>query len=323
MIPINLYLLARAMKAYVGITDYKWFDLLRRIPQLEEVNFWQPGGTHVFKAIKPGEFFLFKLHSPRDFIVGGGIFAYSNILPISLAWESFDIKNGATTLLEMHRRVEKYKRQPENPLTNYDIGCILLEQPFFLPEEQWIPVPDWKAPIVQGKTYDLSIEPGRSLWRQLHLNTLMASVQQDEQSFIGVKEGQARYGDPTPVLPRLGQGTFRILVTDTYKRRCAVTREKTLPALEAAHIKPYSNSGKHDIRNGILFRRDIHALFDQGYVTITPEMKFQVSHKIKEEFENGHDYYRMQGSPLWLPDNPSSRPSLEYVKWHNENKYLG
>ena len=38
------------MKAYVGITDYEWYQLLASRPQLEEVNFWQPGGSRVFCA---------------------------------------------------------------------------------------------------------------------------------------------------------------------------------------------------------------------------------------------------------------------------------
>ena len=48
-----------------------------------------------------------------------------------------------------------------------------------------------------------------------------------------------RYGEPTLVTPRLGQGAFRVLVTDVYHRRCAITGGKTLPALDAAHIRPY------------------------------------------------------------------------------------
>jgi hypothetical protein len=47
-----------------------------------------------------------------------------------------------------------------------------------------------------------------------------------------------RYGSPNPVQPRLGQGAFRLLVTDAYGRRCAVTGERTLPVLDAAHIRP-------------------------------------------------------------------------------------
>src|SRR5437016_17271 len=72
---------------YVGITDYDWFQFLAALPGVDEVNFWQPGGRTNFHALRPGELFLFKLHAPRNFIVGGGVFARADILPTSLTWE--------------------------------------------------------------------------------------------------------------------------------------------------------------------------------------------------------------------------------------------
>lgn len=75
---------------------------------------------------------------------------------------------------------------------------------------------------------------------------------------------EPRYGTPVTILPRLGQGTFRIVVTDAYERQCAVTGERTLPVLEAAHVRPYGRSGPHDPRNGLLLRSDLHTLFDRG-----------------------------------------------------------
>lgn len=302
------------MQAYVGITDRDWFNLLRSFPQLDEVNFWQPSGNRQFKALNPGELFLFKLHSPYDYIVGGGIYAHSSLLPISLAWESFGVSNGARNLSEMRILVEKHRRPDEYHKADYIIGCILLEQPFFLSEAAWIPVPaDWKTNIVQGRRYDLSVEPGLSLWKQLNRMPVASTVHEEI----------ARYGQPILTLPRLGQGSFRILVTDAYERRCAVTNERTLPALDAAHIKPYSESGQHIVSNGILMRRDLHALLDKGYVTITPSMKFEVSRRIREEFENGRDYYRLHGSTIRLPVDPENRPSLDYIEWHNSNIYRG
>jgi len=46
-----------------------------------------------------------------------------------------------------------------------------------------------------------------------------------------------RYGSGQIIYPRIGQGTFKVLVTEASQRRCAITGEKTLPVLEAAHIK--------------------------------------------------------------------------------------
>jgi hypothetical protein len=92
------------------------------------------------------------------------------------------------------------------------------------------------------------------------------------------------------------------MVTDAYSRRCAITGERTLPALEAAHIKPFAQGGSHEPTNGLLLRRDIHALFDAGYVTVTPDMHFRVSRRIKEEYENGRHYYAL------IPSRP--QPAL-------------
>ena len=301
------------IKAYVGVTDRKWFDLLRSQPGIDEVNFWQPSGGRNFRAIRPGELFLFKLHRPDDFIVGGGIFAHFSLLPISLAWEAFQVGNGALDLFEMRTRVEKYRRVPPSAHDDYTIGCILLEQPFFLPREQWIPIPpDWSPNIVQGKTYDLTVEPGRTIWTKLQTRqeSTMSSV---------VRETEAKFGEPVLVQPRLGQGAFRILITDGYERRCAFTGERTLPALDAAHIRPFSEIKQHSLDNGLLLRKDLHALFDRGYVTVTPTLHIEVSKRIKEEFENGREYYRLHGQEMRPPAARHMHPSSNSLAWHNEN----
>ena len=303
------------LRAFIGITDWDWFELLRRQPGLDEVNFWQPSGSRQFRALKPGELFLFKLHSPRNYIVGGGLFAHSSLLPISLAWEAFGIANGAVDYAQMRARIERYRRQGHEQFTDYSVGCILLEQPFFLNENQWVSVPaNWSPNIVQGRGYDLTVEPGLTLWAQL---------QAARGTRLEVCEEEARYGAPTLSFPRLGQGSFRVLVTDAYERRCAMTNERTLPALDAAHIKPFAESGGHRVENGLLLRRDLHALFDRGYITVTPNLNVEVSKRIREEFENGRDYYRMHGGQIRLPAKPFHRPSVEHLNWHNQNVYRG
>ena len=73
-----------------------------------------------------------------------------------------------------------------------------------------------------------------------------------------------RYGQPQTVLPRLGQGAFRVIVTDVYKRQCALTNSHILHVLDAAHIRPYADGGTHNPNNGLLLRQDLHTLFDRG-----------------------------------------------------------
>ena len=68
--------------------------------------------------------FLFKLHAPKNMIVGGGIFAYSSKLPCSLAWEAFGEANGARSAHEMRTRIAKYRKgiisQSHNPARQSD-----------------------------------------------------------------------------------------------------------------------------------------------------------------------------------------------------------
>ena len=98
-----------SVRLVVAVTDGEWFRFLRNRSDLAEVNFWSPSGTN-FRALSPGELFLFKLHAPLNFIVGGGVFAHASIMPCSLAWEAFGEANGAATLMEVRARIRKYRR---------------------------------------------------------------------------------------------------------------------------------------------------------------------------------------------------------------------
>jgi putative restriction endonuclease len=310
-----------AIRLIVAVADGDWFDQLRRQPNLAEVNFWSPSDS-TFRALQPGELFLFKLHAPNNFIVGGGVFAHANSMPCSLAWEAFGEANGARSLTEMRTRIAKYRRIKPDDKEDFVIGCRVLTQPFFLAQSQWISIPEsFSKNIVKFKGYGTDDADGRRLWDAVQ-DTLTGDIAARPMGF-GDIEQQARYGEPVLVKPRLGQGAFRTLVTDNYRRRCAVSGERTLPALDAAHIRPFSAGGPHEASNGILMRRDIHSLFDLGYVTITPELKFEVSRRIREEYENGRHYYALHGSGVAVPEPVELRPDPSALSWHNEHRFKG
>lgn len=132
-----------------------------------------------------------------------------------------------------------------------------------------------------------------------------------------------RYGTPQLVAPRLGQGTFRVAVTDAYGRACTVTGEHSLPALEAAHIRSYAKEGPHEVRNGLLLRADLHRLFDLGYVTVSQHLRLEVSDRLREDYSNGRSYYPLRGQALESPIRAEDRPAAEFLRWHNEQVYRG
>lgn len=309
------------MKYFVSITDKNWYSYLaKRNPP--EINFWRPSGRDQFQAISPGFPFLFKLHSPDDYIVGGGFFIKYDALPLSLAWETFREDNGAPNLPTFRRDVNRYRGGNDlDPV----IGCIILGNPFFFSRDDWIPAPaDWRANIVRGKTYDTSTTVGASLWSKVSDLLLAQGSALGEDLLKGAAMvREPKFGSLYLARARLGQGAFRILVTGAYDKCCAITGEKVLPVLEAAHIKPHSEEGPNQVNNGILMRSDLHKLFDRGYVTVTPALTVRVSKAIRDHYHNGEHYLSYDGGQLIrIPRNRIDQPAKEYLEWHNEERFI-
>lgn len=302
------------MRFWVGVTDKDWFLQLQS-QKPDEVNFWQPTPKVPAGFLQPGVPFLFKLHYPDNYIVGGGFFVRFSAIPARLAWEAFGANNGVTDYDSLRARIESFRGPVRG---DPEIGCNLLCEPFFFDRSKWIRAPkSWSATIVRGKTFDTAEREGQDLWLEVRERL------GDRQVQIAAESEAERYGAPFLTRARLGQGSFRVLVTDAYGRRCAVTGERTLPVLEAAHIRPYARMGPHLISNGLLLRSDLHKLFDDGYVTVSEDCRFLVSPRIREEFENGREYYRLDNHPLVaLPADEANRPSAEFLSWHNRERFL-
>lgn len=303
---------------YVAITDRDWYEQLRSEGP-DEVNFWRPGGKQAFRAVPPGGPFLFKLHYPAHAIVGGGWFVRFAFLPMSVAWMAFGRKNGVDGLDAFSARIHGYRRSPPQP--DPVIGCIVLTDPFFFESDAWIEPPrDWPRNTVQGKGYDLTQGEGARLWVEVteRLRDPRATTRGlQAPSPLASREERWRR-----IRTRLGQGGFRASVTDAYSYRCAVTGERTLPVLEAAHIRPHAREGPNDVRNGLLLRSDLHILFDRGFMTVDPRHRVLVSSRIREEFENGREYYRFDGQQLAnLPRPRGERPEESFLAWHNEHVF--
>jgi len=62
---------------------------------------------------------------------------------------------------------------------------------------------------------------------------------------------------------------------------------------------------------------------DAGYVTVTPSLHFEVSRRIREEFDNGKHYYELHGQQIIVPGDPTQRPDAGALRWHNEQCFKG
>lgn len=306
------------MKGFVAPTDHGWYQFLRARPELDEVNFWRPGGTP-FVALSPGEVFFFKLKAPHNAIGGFGLFARFARLPIWQAWDVFGQANGTADEHELIRRLIGLSG-PGQP-TTFDrvIGCLAITQPVFFPPDEWVGVPpSWSRNIVSGRTYDLTRGEGLSLWEAcLERAARISATSLWTTEAIHLR----RHGAPQVIRPRLGQASFRLAVLDAYGGACAVTTEHSLPAIDAAHIRPWAEGGLHEVSNGLPLRRDIHRLFDLGFVTVRPNLTFAVSPALRDAYANGRTYYALDGNRISTPTDRAAQPSRELLEWHTDTVF--
>jgi len=239
---------------------------------------------------------------------------------LDLTWDAFHERNGVDSLEGMVRRLARYQPALRSldmvARQKFPIGCLLIEQPFFFSESDWFPAPGWQPNIVRGKGYSLATAEGQDL-----LDQVQERLSEPARP-ASVATPVPRYGESVLVRPRLGQGSFRIMVTDAYRRRCAITGERVLPVLEAAHIVPYGEGGPNEISNGLLLRSDLHTLFDRGYLTVTPDLRVEVSRRLREEWQNGHEYYALDGARVSPPERPADCPDPAALRWHRNERFI-
>jgi len=301
--------------AYLGITDNAWYNYLRQNRITDEVNFWIPSAPRA-RHVEPGTLWLFKLHAPLNVIAGGGVFMHYSVLPLQLAWDAFGNRNGVATLQDLCQSIQRYHGEEVNPWMT-PVGCAILNQVTWLPRELWVPYQT--GPLVSGK--HMSAPGDQQVVQQVLRNLNMANGDP-----ATLHEPPLYTPDYTPAYAlrevRQGQATFRIEVLDAYHRQCAVSHEHSLPVLEAAHIAAWSDTHVNDVTNGILLRADIHKLFDAGYVTIDPNgYRFVVSRRLKEDYDNGKEYYQLHGSRILLPDDPTLWPDRTQLERRNDEAW--
>ena len=176
--------------------------------------------------------FLFKLHAPRNVIVGGGIFAYANALPCSLAWEAFGEANGARSAQEMRARIARYRKIDPNDRSDFAIGCRILTQPFFFEEPDWIPVPaSWSPNIVSFKTYNTGDAEGLALWEAV--NDRLTRIAYPAWPRPGTIWRAAAYPAApwTGRVPRAGDGHLRSALRGHARADTAGSRGRAYPPL--------------------------------------------------------------------------------------------
>ena len=312
---------------FIANTDRAWFDFLAARAadgRVDEVNFWLPRATTPMKAMAPGEPIFFRLKKPDYAIAGYGFFAHFEVVDLHTAWSAFGWKNGDPDKRRFFERIGGYRGldllRPGAAVA--PIGCTILRDAIFWPEARWIPwdaSEGWAQNIVQGKTERDAVRAAR----------LGSAIVADARAVPDdLREGfvPVDVDDRTLVLreiaEREGQGVFRLRLLRAYEGQCAITGEHTGPVLDAAHIQPYLGPRSNHVQNGLLLTKEFHALFDEGYVAVTPDYEVRISEALRADWRNGKRYYPYDKQRLLcLPREPSQRPSRDALAWHLEHMF--
>lgn len=101
----------------------------------------------------------------------------------------------------------------------------------------------------------------------------------------------------TLVRVRRGQRQFREHLLSAQGEVCAFTGGAPARVLEAGHLYSYAQLGTHVEHGGLMLRRDVHRLFDDGALAVEPT---SLRIDVRTDLAGYPQYARLHGEPLTL-----------------------
>lgn len=120
---------------------------------------------------------------------------------------------------------------------------------------------------------------------------------------------------------------FRKSVIAAYEGRCCISGMTVPQMLIASHIKPYAvcddRTEKANPANGLLLNAFYDRAFDQGLMTVLPDLTIKISDAVKERYadEKTREWlYGVEGVKIKRPARFA--PRRELLEYHNKNVFL-
>ena len=159
---------------------------------------------------------------------------------------------------------------------------------------------------------------------------LLLEASENQQAFeysrklLKAAEKTLPYGSDKPANIR-DQG-FRKAVMTLYEHRCALCGIRMLTPeghtiVEAAHIRPWSDTGDDRPANGMALCRLCHWSFDRGFMSVGREYEVLISPLSRQEQNNPGPIMTLDHRPIFKPSDERHIPDQECLGWHRREVF--
>ena len=147
-----------------------------------------------------------------------------------------------------------------------------------------------ESPKSQLSMRSLSWEPIQTILAERGAARAVARVEQRSPDIVFSQGHRLEL-----VRVRRGQQKFRDHLLALGGESCAITGDAPAKVLEAGHLYSYAELGVHHDHGGLLLRRDVHRLFDDGWLAIDPQ---RLRIDVCDELASYSQYWRLHGQPV-------------------------
>ena len=147
-----------------------------------------------------------------------------------------------------------------------------------------------------------------------------------EELMKEAKEGGQDWDEPEKQKAR-DQG-FRKAIVTLYEHRCAMCGIRMLTpeghtVVEAAHVKPWSESHDDMPTNGMALCRLCHWSFDEGLMSVGKKYEVLVSKRVQVEQNLPGHILTLRDRSIFTPEEDKFWPAQENLEWHRNTYFRG
>ena len=121
---------------------------------------------------------------------------------------------------------------------------------------------------------------------------------------------------------------FRKAIVDLYEHRCAMCGIRMLTpeghtVVEAAHVRPWSESHDDLPSNGMALCRLCHWSFDEGIMSVGKNYQVLVSKEVQIEHNLPGHVLTLRDRNIFTPEEQKFWPAQENLQWHRHHSFRG